>query len=100
VLVEAEVEAADLPPQAEVRLEPTPVVVMEGDVALEGDAALEADAALEEDAAGGVDLAVVVQPVVAGAVGVPDSKTLQAGLHQNVNHNVPIEYDPMFSLID
>jgi hypothetical protein len=58
VLVEA--EAADLPVEAEVPLEPTPVAMVEE------------DAAAEEDAAGGVDLEVDA----GGAVGVPHRKTL------------------------
>jgi hypothetical protein len=56
-------------------LEPLSVTVAEGDAA---------EAAEEETAEDG-DLV-----VVAGVVGVPDCKMLQAGLHQNVNHNVPL----------
>jgi hypothetical protein len=80
--VPVEVEAADPPTEAEVRLELMPVAVAVAEA--------EADVAgAEEDAAGGVDLAVdaVAVAVDAGVVGVPDRETLQPGLHQNVIHN-------------
>ena len=66
-------EAADLPVEAEVRLELMLAAVAEGGavVAKEDAAAVEADL----EAAGGVDLVADVGPVVAGEVGVPDRKT-------------------------